>query len=177
MLTNRAVILYHEIENPGALPLFRFAIFICGDLPFTRTADQGVDVTEEYIRDGLLHGDVVNEPDTVVEMKKSASGRSALQLHVNADNTTVDDDGASPFIVRRFVPSVDRERIRIPTAHVYGAQDKDLRKSLALVEMCDEKMRWIYMHQGGHEIPRLEEVHKKIVEVAHAATVRSEIMY
>ena len=169
--------LYHDIENPGSLPLFRVAIFICGDLPFTRTPDQGADVTDEYVRDGILHGDVINDAASLAELKKTTAGRSALKLGVNATNTPADEDGASPFEVRRFMPSVDRERIRTPTVHVYGAQDKDLHKSLALVEMCDEKFRWCYQHQGGHEIPNSGEVQKRIVEIVHAATVRSEIMY
>ena len=169
------VILYHQIENPLALPLFRFAVFICGDLPFTRSPDLGVDVTEQYIKDGVMHGDVVNEPEKVAEMKRSASGRSSLELNTDSGYTS-DEEAASARIVRRFVPEVDKERIQIPTAHVYGAQDVDLKKSLALVEMCDEELRETYMHQGGHDIPRAEDVHQDIMKVVEAASVKSETM-
>ena len=177
MLIRSPVILYHQIENPLALPLFRFAVFICGDLPFTRSPDLGVDVTEQYIKDGIMHGDVVNEPEEVVEMKKSASGRSSLELSPDSGYTSDDEEGASARTVRRFVPAVDKERIRIPTAHVYGEQDVDLKKSLALVEMCDEKLRETYMHHGGHEIPNAEHVHRKIVDTVQAASVRIETMF
>lgn len=169
------MILYHQIENPIALPLFRFAVFICGDLPFTRSPDLGVDVTEQYIKDGLMHGDVVNEPEEVVEMKRSASGRPSLELSTDSGYTS-DEEGASARTVKRFVPEVDKERIQIPTAHVYGAQDVDLHKSLALIEMCDEGLRETYMHQGGHNIPMTKDVHEKIVEVVQAAAVKSEMM-
>ena len=176
VLTEGSVILYHQIENPLSLPLFRFAVFICGDLPFTRTPDLGVDVTEQYIKDGIMHGDVVNEPEQIVEMKKSTSGRSSLELSPDSGYTS-DEEGASGRTVRRFVPAVDKERIRIPTAHVCGAQDVDLRKSLALIEMCDEKLRETYMHHGGHEIPNAEHVHRKIVDTVQAAAVRIETMF
>ena len=169
------VILYHQIENPVALPLFRFAVFICGDLPFTRSPDLGVDVTEQYIKDGMMHGDVVNEAEEITELKKSASGRSSLEFSTDSGYTS-DEEGASARTVRRFVPEVDRERIQIPTVHVYGAQDVDLKKSLALIEMCDEGLRETYMHRGGHDIPRAEDVHRKIVEVVQAAVVRSDTM-
>ena len=175
ILMEAPVILYHQIEHPLALPLFRFAVFICGDLPFTRSPDLGVDVTEQYIKDGVMHGDVVNEPEQLVEIKRSTSGRSSLELSMDSGYTS-DDEGASARTVRRFVPEVDKERIQIPTAHVYGAQDVDLKKSLALIEMCDEKLREKYMHHGGHSIPRAEEVHQKIAEVVQAAAVKSEIM-
>ncbi|KAL9085032.1 MAG: hypothetical protein Q9165_007773 [Trypethelium subeluteriae] len=169
------VILYHQIEHPLALPLFRFAVFICGDLPFTRSPNLGVDVTEQYIKDGIMHGDVVNEPEQIVEMKRSASGRSSLKLRTDSGYTS-DEEGASGRTVRRFVPEVDKERIQIPTAHIYGAEDIDLKKSLALTEMCDEKLSEKYMHHGGHSIPRAEDVHQKIVEVIQAAVVKSELM-
>ncbi|KAI9660963.1 MAG: hypothetical protein M1821_009290 [Bathelium mastoideum] len=170
-----SVILYHQIEHPLALPLFRFAVFICGDLPFTRSPEHGLDVTEQYIKDGVMHGDVVNEPEQIVEMKRSAPGRSSLELNTDSGYTS-DEEGASARTVRRFVPEVDKERIQIPTAHIYGAEDVDLKKSLALIEMCDEGLREKYMHQGGHFIPRAEDVHQKIAEVVQAAAVKSEIM-
>ena len=134
-----------------------------------------MDVTEQYIKDGVMHGDVVNEPEQIVEKKKSASGRSSLELSTDSGYTS-DEEGASARIVRRFVPEVDKERIQIPTAHIYGAQDVDLKKSLALIEMCDESLREKYMHQGGHNIPRAEDVHQKIADVVQAAAVKSEIM-
>ena len=123
-----------------------------------------------------MHGDVVNEPEEVLEMKKSASGRSSLELSTDSGYTS-DEEGASARTVRRFVPEVDKERIQIPTAHVYGAQDVDLKKSLALIEMCDKGLRETYMHQGGHEIPLAEDVHQKIVEIVEAAVVKSETMF
>ena len=122
-----------------------------------------------------MHGDVVNEPEEIAEKKKSVSGRSSLELSTDSGYTS-DEEGASARTVRRFVPDVDKERIQIPTAHVYGAQDVDLKKSLALVEMCDKDLMETYMHEGGHDIPRAEDVHKKIVEVVQAAAVRSETM-
>ena len=134
-----------------------------------------MDVTEQYIKDGAMHGDVVNEPEKVAEMKKSTSGRSSLELSTDSRYTS-DEVGASARTVRRFVPEVDKERIQIPTAHVYGAQDVDLKKSLALTEMCDVGLRETYMQQGGHDIPRAEDVHQKIVKVVQAAAVRSETM-
>ena len=122
-----------------------------------------------------MHGDVVNEPEKVVELKTSESGRSSLALSPDSGYSS-DEEGTSSRLVRRFVPEVDKERIQIPTAHIYGAQDVDLKKSLALIEMCDQGLTETYMHQGGHEIPLAEDVYRKIVEVVQAACVKSELM-
>ena len=134
-----------------------------------------MDVTEQYIKGGVIHGDVVNEPEKVGDVKRSASGRSSLDLSTDSGYSS-DEEDSSAYTVKRFVPEVDKERIQIPTAHVYGAKDKDLKKSLALIEMCDKDLRETYMHQGGHDIPMAKDVHQKITGVVQAAIVRSETM-
>ncbi|KAL6715371.1 hypothetical protein ACLMJK_007637 [Lecanora helva] len=156
-----AVILYHQIHHPFSPPLFRFAIFICGGAPFSCTPSHGADVTELYIKDGVMHGDIMHEShaDEVEERPSSA-------------DTPEEAFGST---VRRFNAKVDKERLEIPTAHIYGANDVDVRKSEKLVELCEEKVRYTYVHQGGHNIPRGEETSRGIADVVRKVVARSEM--
>lgn len=43
--------------------------------------------------------------------------------------------------------------LKLPTAHLIGAQDKDLRECLKLVNVCREDMRVVFDHGGGHQVP------------------------
>lgn len=45
-------------------------------------------------------------------------------------------------------------RIGIPTAHIWGAEDKqEPGQGLALSELCRPEWRHTYIHGGGHEVP------------------------
>lgn len=43
--------------------------------------------------------------------------------------------------------------LKLPTAHLIGAQDKDLQECLKLVNVCREDMRVVFDHGGGHQVP------------------------
>ena len=164
LLTARdTVILYHQVNHPHAPPLFRFAIFICGGNPFSCTPSHGADVTSLYLKDGIMHGDIVANLPRQQEIEETPS-------------TTPTSKDAYSKTVRRFNAKVDQERVQIPTGHIYGAKDVDLGKSLQLVELCEEKVRYTFVHQGGHNVPLGEEASRGIAGLVQQVIARSEIL-
>lgn len=59
-----------------------------------------------------------------------------------------------------FPPDV---RVRIPTAHIYGAKDPRWPAGIQLAYFCDD--RRMFDHEGGHDIPRTTKVSLKIAEM------------
>lgn len=56
--------------------------------------------------------------------------------------------------VRIMDNAIDGEIIGIPTAHVRGLKDvTEPNIGIALTELCNAKLRSVYVHSGGHEIP------------------------
>ncbi|KAL8643786.1 MAG: hypothetical protein Q9226_008123 [Calogaya cf. arnoldii] len=49
----------------------------------------------------------------------------------------------------------DGQPIKIPTAHIWGAKDELRTESEALSDLTDEKLKALYVHTGGHEVPGL----------------------
>ena len=56
--------------------------------------------------------------------------------------------------IRLLDPRVDQEVIKIPTAHIWGANDK-LYPSFGpvLKDLSVSDLRQEFVHQGGHDIP------------------------
>ena len=51
-------------------------------------------------------------------------------------------------------PVVDKHRIHIPTAHVWGRNDRQVEGSgLWLSELCVKDGTEVFIHEGGHEVP------------------------
>lgn len=49
---------------------------------------------------------------------------------------------------------MEGEKISIPTTHVWGSNDQIWPgRAIKLSEICKEKGRTIYIHDGGHDIP------------------------
>ncbi|KAF2676017.1 hypothetical protein K458DRAFT_380541 [Lentithecium fluviatile CBS 122367] len=68
----------------------------------------------------------------------------------------------------------DAPSIRVATAHVVGEKDDALAASLALVEQCDPRNHRVYMHAGGHDVPREVQGVRRMIsvveEVLHLAS-------
>lgn len=51
-------------------------------------------------------------------------------------------------------PVVDKHRIAMPTAHIWGKNDRQVQKSGSwLVELCVKDGTEVFIHEEGHEIP------------------------
>ena len=53
----------------------------------------------------------------------------------------------------KLEPDLQRPLIRIPTVHVWGRSDPVKAESVLLGQLCDERLRTIFTHEGGHEVP------------------------
>lgn len=78
---------------------------------------------------------------------------------------TYDPDLLRKYNIRRLMPSVDGEIIRIPTAHIWGHGEQDEAPGLAGI--CDAASKQVYIHEGGHEIPgtRMDVAVKSVVQI------------
>lgn len=57
--------------------------------------------------------------------------------------------------VRALDPEVDGQLIKIPTVHIWGKQDRLRNESEAVSKLCDKSLATVFVHEGGHEVPRL----------------------
>lgn len=65
-----------------------------------------------------------------------------------------DPSGANGAGRRLLSFEQDGEVIRIPTAHIWGANDQVYPTfGPVLSKLCDSNRRTTFVHQGGHEIP------------------------
>lgn len=56
-------------------------------------------------------------------------------------------------VLRHLNPKVDKEVIRVPTAHIFGSKDDALPASLAMKDLCVAEGRGLFDHRAGHEVP------------------------
>jgi hypothetical protein len=69
-------------------------------------------------------------------------------------STPVDPEVLMEKGVVKFLEADPDDLIKIPTAHIWGANDKLWREtSESVSRMCAAKKRSVFVHDGGHEIP------------------------
>ena len=59
----------------------------------------------------------------------------------------------------------DGQVIQLPTAHILGQNDKQFEEGSELKRLCNEKVRWEYVHNGGHDIPHGKAEVRQMVEI------------
>lgn len=69
--------------------------------------------------------------------------------------------------LRVLTPSVGKEIIPIPTAHIWGQNDKASIKASDVSGLCASGTRQVYVHEGGHEVPgaRMNQAVKSSVRI------------
>ncbi|KAL2818528.1 MFS general substrate transporter [Aspergillus cavernicola] len=50
-------------------------------------------------------------------------------------------------------PEHAKGAVEIPTVHIWGALDSDPKGASRAAELCRDDMKWIYVHERGHEVP------------------------
>lgn len=158
-----SLLLHHEKECASATdqyssppPPFKFAIFICG----------GVSLLE--LENNL---DFTVAPE-LWELDKAS--RSALQAR--AASSAILAEGSNRWrddVLGMTNRSTDElaqmlkgpYRIRIPTAHVVGSKDPRYFSGMLLANLCHAKVRKVFDHGGGHEIPRTEYTSSTIAQL------------
>ncbi|KAI1618121.1 serine hydrolase-domain-containing protein [Exophiala viscosa] len=111
-----------------------------------------------------------DSPAVFSPMDSSAASQSSFSSPDDSDDEEFDwgtkpteiAAAAGDHIVRRLHPSVDKLRIGIPTAHIYGSTDPYYRQSLGLAGLCESKWASTYEHPDGHIVPRDKSVNVKI---------------
>ncbi|KAI8945701.1 serine hydrolase FSH [Xylaria longipes] len=184
-MLSAALILKHQIENPFSAPLFRFAIFISGTLPFSWSSSFGQDAY------GLITGENPLSTDASLWQRQTSCGSvDATPLPYSEASMLADmfptwksrvqylEDfiGAPENMHLRphcFHPDLYEERISIPTAHVWGLQDLFKPHAEHLVRLCDTTVAAVYEHSGPHDVPHSLEENKRFSEIVRKTILRS----
>jgi hypothetical protein len=191
-------ILHHQITHPFAPPPFRLAIFICASLPYSVNEKHGVDAAGLFVspsnkpgvfrwktyeptaddgsaRPRPLHKTHETVPQAHGEKLSHEPADSGYQSAASGSDSESGEKrtGHDP-VIKRFHPAVDKHRIAIPTAHIYGRQDPYYNQSLDLIKLCENKWVSTYEHLEGHNVPRASSVTKGIVDAIEKAVRASE---
>ena len=67
-----------------------------------------------------------------------------------------------------------KERLQIPTVHVYGLSDPSREQSLAVRDLYNEKLLQSVQHHGGHEIPKAPS--QQIARAIQKVAIRAEFL-
>ena len=59
--------------------------------------------------------------------------------------------------MRALTSDQDGQLIKIPTVHVWGESDYLRNQSRGVSELCQADLRAVFIHAGGHEVPRSDE--------------------
>lgn len=168
------MILHHQIEKVFGPPLFRFAVFIGGTLPFSRSPDIGWDFTEHYGQIDLkryLYEQAIVKPKSENPIKSRS-----FEEYENTSDEEMRDDSCRVFLPTIVYPYTDIDRIQIPTVHIYGSRDGWKSQNLQLVDLCEPDLRETVEHADGHEIPMQQELGLKISAMIRNAAARSETL-
>jgi pimeloyl-ACP methyl ester carboxylesterase len=187
-MISASLILKHQIEKPFSGPLFRFAIFISGALPFTWSSSVGQDVFNLLIGENPLNT-TASEWRRLVEYEPGppesfSFNNSAGKILTDMFPTwkerrqrlvdIVRDPGNAHLKPRCFHPDLHDERINIPTAHVWGSQDIFRPHAVNLFKLCDPTVAAVYEHGGEHDVPYSLEDSKLASEAVQKTILRSK---
>jgi hypothetical protein len=168
-------LLYHAVENPEAPLPFKSAIFICGGLPLPVVEDLGLPVP-------AVAWEINDRTGRELRQKVAAFANMAAQLDQVQLGVGLWDDTENLSYYPRQLPNPSDVfgldfttfskdiRVKIPTAHIFGAKDPRWPASIQLAHFCDNGIS--YDHGGGHEIPRTDDVSSRIAEVVRALSSR-----
>jgi hypothetical protein len=167
-------LMYHQRERPNQPLPFKAAVFICGSLPLLvlEDLDFRVSQTAYDIEDCSKHA-----------LQKKVAALSTMEI--GTDRWAQADGDAKSDALSSFDPlkPIDPQnafgldftqmppdlRINLPSVHIYGFKDPRYPGGIQLSQLYNPDLRKVYDHQGGHEIPRGENVSKRIAELVEWA--------
>ncbi|KAJ2998565.1 hypothetical protein NUW58_g280 [Xylaria curta] len=133
-------LLYRQWYSHEESPLFRFAVFISGSIPLEVLKELGVPVPR-----AAEH--VVEE----AELRRRAD-LGPLPSHVSlARQAMFNSDDCFGLNLNKVPLEL---KIRIPTVHIWGANDPGFPASIHLAGLCDPYIRKTYTHNDAHEVPQ-----------------------
>ena len=126
-------------------------------MPFSQSLDVGIDARRYFGLSGKLKPSRPGCPTIVPEYL--ITDPAYLEGEDELDESSSDDDGPPNFhnpreiYYQMYHASVDKIRINIPTANIFGRQDQWRLHSKDLVDLCVRDLTTVIEHDGGHEIP------------------------
>ena len=130
-------------------------------MPFSQSLDFGIDARKYFGLRGIQRpsrpGCPTHVPEYLITDPAYLMGEDELD---DSSSSSSDDESQPALLVPRGIyyqmyhSSVDSVRIKIPTVHVYGRQDKWRLHSMDLVRLCSRDFATVFEHDGGHEIPK-----------------------
>lgn len=160
-----------EEEPTHPLP-FRFLICMGGNLPFSGSDKGGVDVTD-WIAFHRIPVSDLKELDTFSQWAQANQDKMphptdrvgiSTMFHPIMDEYVLKEYDREAFFTKLIHPDVDKERLDLPTCHVYGKNDEAVDGAAKMVELCSPKRRLQYIHEGGHDVPRSK---IEVTKIAH----------
>ena len=173
-----SLILQRQLDHPSKAPQFRFAIFICGLLPFSpnrefheelygslRDQAASASIAELDEKASLTRNAFNNDIEWTSAVSEAITKRPSAAVAQQAIAMFESLKGNSrQSIPKAWHPLWDTSRIDMPTAHIIGAKDPWMPQSLLLKDFCVESQSRMYDHRGGHEVPRSETVARGIAD-------------
>jgi pimeloyl-ACP methyl ester carboxylesterase len=188
-----SILLHHAINNPNKPFPFKFAVFFSPYLAFSPDGAYHQEAANLFAAESSRHDKSESPgPAAASGMSNSQKAIDILKTKGNGMELPVwfiDDFAAAIKAASRnkmaasvsytdispeeyprpFHPDLleARQRISIPTAHIFGTADDFAVHALLLQKMCDRSVLKSTTHKGGHELPRTaEEIlsAKRIVE-------------
>ncbi|KAK2768307.1 hypothetical protein FQN54_000160 [Arachnomyces sp. PD_36] len=167
-------LLYHRRERPDQPLPFKTGVFICGSLPLRVLEDLEFPVPQAAY-------DI--EDVTKRELQEKAASLNTMEL--GGDRWAQPGGGTKNDARSSFDPSkpIDPQNvfgldftrmppdlgIDMPTVHIYGIKDPRYPGAIQLSQFYNSDLRKTYDHQGGHEIPRQNEVSQRIADLVEWA--------
>ncbi|RDW58261.1 hypothetical protein BP6252_13672 [Coleophoma cylindrospora] len=150
----------YRSDNPHTAPPFKAAIFICGGIPVDVLSSYGIDVTQEALDwDRSSKIDLMNQASSEAILRDGKNRWGPRFSSYDNLETAYSQEGInsskSTMVFGIDVAKIPKEmKIPIPTVHIFGSRDPRFPASLTLAQFCDERLRRLFDHGGGHEVPR-----------------------
>lgn len=168
-----SMLLYHAIETPEVSPPFKCAMFICGGVQLPILEYLGVDVTPEaWEWDERSKKGLQEKAGNEAIMSRGAD-RWITGPHANAFDPKAEIEAEDVFGLD-FTRMPKGLKIGIPTVHVFGSMDLRFPASTQLAWFCDERVRRMYDHGGGHDVPRRKDVSEELAGLVEWVAVMGE---
>jgi hypothetical protein len=145
-------------------------IFINGGIEYSFLENLGLPITDEARRTKF-------KTEELVRSKADALSKlSRAIVRPGATNGLWDDTSRLMHDPTNLPPSSDcfgldftslpkDLLIHLPTVHILGGKDPIWPSSIQVANLCDPKIRSIYDHRGGHDLPRTPKVASDIAEI------------
>ena len=167
-----ASIVLHEALKPSLADPFKMAVFLSTTMPFDlgsgklRLTYDGINsLTAVHQND---NGDNLDE--TGIDWMTDCRSAAVIdEFEARRPKYQRPKQPQSIDVLLRYHPSTHSQRIRIPTAHIIGAQDEFADHGRSLAGMCEPRLTRIVTHDGGHQLPRATTTVAKVAQaIQHA---------